>query len=78
MEYKHKTFNSLAIRTRYAYSIIFIENADDIMDTKGHLQEHDTQTLVFTSARMALKVMAEIENDPNITLLEFKEILMHV
>jgi hypothetical protein len=73
MEYKHKTFGSLAVRTRYAYQLTFLTEEVDLMNTID-----DAETIVFTSARMALKVMTEIEADENIVLLEFKEILMHV
>ena len=72
MEYKHKTFGSMAVRTRYAYQLTFLHEKVDTINTID-----DAETIVFTSARMALKIMSEIEADENLVLLEFKEILMH-
>ena len=73
MDFKHKTFGSMAVRTRYAYQLVFIQEGVDKIHTID-----DAETIVFTSARMALKIMSEIEADENIVLLEFKEVLMHV
>jgi hypothetical protein len=73
MDYKHKTFGSLAVRTRYAYQVQFIESTYN-----EDYKIPELQTIVFTSARMALKVMSEIEKETNMSVIEFKEIVMHV
>ena len=72
MDYKHKHFGSMALRTRYAYQLVFLRELENTIRSID-----DAETIVFTSARMALKVMSEIEADENLVLLEFKEILMH-
>jgi hypothetical protein len=74
MEFKTKNFGSLAVRTRYAYAIDYMVGAFK----DGH-EMTEIQTIIFTSARMALKALREIQYDENnhLTLVEYREVLMH-
>lgn len=79
MDYNHAQFGSLAVRTRYAYQITYVNNIGDRLLTDTEIDElmQTPEVIVFRSARMALKALKEIETDITKYCIEYREIQIH-